>query len=128
MITRNLRFAIGYAAFILIAAILAATARAQGWIPEDMPDRFMGIMMGLMVATFANPVAKRLPGEKSRPGQAAFKRFFALVMVLAGLGHSLVWLVAPVDLANWIAMSVILVGFVLIAARALFRGTGSASQ
>ncbi len=126
MITRNLGFAIGYATFILLAAIAAATANGQGWIPDSMPDRILGIVMGITVAVFANPVAKRLPGESRGPGQAAFKRFFALVMVLAGLGHSLVWLVAPIELAKWIAICVVLTGFVLIAARALFKGTGSA--
>ena len=128
MITRNLGFAIGYAALILIAAFAAATANGQGWIPDNMPDRMMGIIMGFTVALFSNPVAKRLPGEAHRPGNAAFRRFFALVMVLAGLGHSLVWLVAPIGLATWMGIAVILAGFVLIAARALFKGTGAAPE
>ncbi|MCR9266494.1 MAG: hypothetical protein NXI03_02905 [Alphaproteobacteria bacterium] len=126
MITRNLGFAIGYAVLIILAALAATAANDQGWIPDDMPDRVMGIIAGLTVAVFSNPVAKRLPGEAAKPGQAAFKRFFARTMVLAGLGHSLVWLFAPIGLAAWIAIAVIVAGFVLIAARALFKGTGAA--
>ena len=126
MITRNLGFAIGYAVLIVLAALSASTASDHGWIPNDMPDRLMGIIAGLTVAVFSNPVAKRLPGEAAKPGQAAFKRFFARTMVLAGLAHSLVWLFAPIGLAAWIAIAVIVAGFVLIAARALFKGTGAA--
>ena len=77
MITRNLGFAIGYAVLIVLAALSASTASDHGWIPNDMPDRVMGIIAGLTVAVFSNPVAKRLPGEAAKPGQAAFKRFFA---------------------------------------------------
>lgn len=128
MITRNLGFTIGYAALIILAALAAALANGQGWIPDNMPDRVFGIVMGITIVIFSNPVAKRLPGEASNPAKAAFKRFFALVMVLAGLGHSLAWLVAPIELANWIAICVVLVGFVLIAARALWKGTGPARE
>lgn len=128
MITRNLGFTIGYAALIILAALAAALANGQGWIPDNMPDRVFGIVMGITIVIFSNPVAKRLPGEAAKPGQAAFKRFFARTMVLAGLGHSLVWLLAPIGIAAWIAIAVIVAGFVLIAARALLKGTGPVSE
>ena len=117
MITRSVCFAFGFAAFIIHAALAAPGADAMGWVPTGFPDRIVGIIMGLTVAVFSNPVAKRLPGERTDAADAAFKRFFALVMVLAGLLSSLLWLVLPVDLAPWASVSVILSGFVIIGVR-----------
>lgn len=128
MITRHIGFAVAYAAILLTVSLSLAFADSQGWVGTGLPDRIIGIMIGITVAVFANPVAKRLPGapgpETNRPGHAAFQRFTGLVMVLAGIGYALVWVVAPVGLAPWMAVSVVMLGFVIILARRVFAGSG----
>lgn len=130
MITRQRSFALGYAATLLLISLTFAFADSQDWVATGMPDRVVGIMIGITVAVFANPVAKRLPGTPppgtQRAGHAAFQRFFGLVMVLAGIGYALVWVVFPVGLAPWVAVSVMMLGFVVILARWLFAGTRDA--
>jgi len=130
MITRHRSFALGYAAILLLISLTLAFADSQGWIATGMPDRGVGIMVGITVAIFANPVAKRLPGAPGpgaeRAGRAAFQRFFGLVMVLAGIGYALVWIFVPVGLAPWAAVSVMMLGFVVILARWAFAGAREA--
>jgi hypothetical protein len=119
MITRSVGFAIGFAAFIILAALAATGANAMGWVPTGFPDRIVGIIMGVTVAVFSNPVAKRLPGERTDAASAAFRRFFAAVMVVAGLVHSVFWIILPVDLAPWVGIGVMLAGFAIIGLRGL---------
>ena len=130
MITRHRSFALGYAAILLLISLALAFADSQGWIATGLPDRGVGIMIGITVAIFANPVAKRLPGTPApgteRAGHAAFQRFFGLVMVLAGIGYALVWIFVPVGLAPWVAVSVMMLGFVVILARRAFAGAREA--
>jgi hypothetical protein len=126
MITRNVGFALGFAAFLILVSLAAVLADRQGWIGTGMPDRIVGVLIGLTVAVFSNPAAKRLPGagdgEARTAAHAAFRRFFALTLVLAGIGYSTVWLFAPVALAPWIAVGVMLAGFVIIGLRGVLGG------
>lgn len=130
MITRHRSFALGYAAILLLISLALAFADSQDWVGTGMPDRVVGIMIGITVAVFANPVAKRLPGTPAsgvkRAGHAAFQRFFGLVMVLAGVGYALVWVFVPVGLAPWAAVSVMMLGLVVILTRWAFAGTREA--
>jgi hypothetical protein len=123
MITRHIGFALGYATLILLVSLAAVVADWQGWIGTGMPDRIVGVVVGITLAVFANPVAKRLPGSDNSasgsPARASVKRFSALVMVLAGIGYCVVWLVAPVEAAPWVAVGIVLAGFATIAVRCM---------
>jgi hypothetical protein len=118
MITRNVAFslilAIGFVG-ICLAATLASSADLVG---TDFPDRIAGVGTGLILAMFSNVVAKRITGVPSAGGQGA-KRFMGLAMVLAGLVYAGAFLLAPVDLAPWIGMAVVVTALIVTALRFL---------
>jgi len=86
-------------------------------------QRFMGVVNGLILVIFANAAPKTLqPLAKMRcdPSQVqTLQRFCGWTLVLAGLGYSVAWLVAPIQHASLVSMSIVAAGLLLVLARLL---------
>jgi len=128
------------AALILAGLILALAfglnlAADRGFIEPGTSDRGMGVVTGLVLVVFANAMPKNFgPLSESRcgPGRGQnLRRFAGWTLVLAGLGHSLVWLTLPIPLAHVWAKVVVASGLVLVVAAVLvvgYRGNHSPTE
>ncbi|MFN4297013.1 MAG: hypothetical protein ACK4FB_09230 [Brevundimonas sp.] len=100
------------AAGFLIAAAGLKYAESVGLVGDDMAQRAVQVMIGLMLAGFANVAPKRIgPQRMSREAEARMqtaRRIGGWSLTLAGLAHAGLWAFAPVDFAVTAAM--ILVG------------------
>lgn len=93
---------------------------------NTLDERAFGIVMGLILVAFGNVIPKKLSelGDETTQVQTrkqARLRFAGWVFVLAGLGHSLIWLFLPLEWANTAAMidvgaglSIILIGSIFM--------------
>jgi len=91
---------------------------------NTLDERAFGIVMGLILVAFGNVIPKKLPelGDGTAQIQArkqARLRFAGWVFVLAGLGHSLIWLILPLEWANTAAMIDVGAGLLIIAVASL---------
>ena len=118
MITRNVAFSLILAIGFVGICLAAALAKSADLVSPDFPDRVAGIGTGLILALFSNVLAKRIAGAPSA-GQQGARRFMGLAMVLGGLVYAGAFLLAPVDLAPWIGMGVVITAMILTALRFL---------
>ena len=116
MITRNVAFSLILAIGFIGLCLAATLASSADLVSSDFPDRVAGVGTGLILALFSNVLAKRIAGAPSAGKQGA-KRFMGLAMVLGGLVYAGAFLLAPVDLAPWIGMSVVITAMILTALR-----------
>ena len=104
--TLTIKSALGLAA-LQIGAALAATAAARlGWISQDQATRVAMAVIGLALAIMANGIPKAVDG-RTADGQA-IKRVTGWSLVLAGLAHAALWLLAPMEIANLASMAAVL--------------------
>ena len=118
MITRNVAFSLILAIGFVGLCLAATLASSADLVSPGFPDRVAGVGTGLILALFSNVLAKRITGAPSDGKQGA-KRFMGLAMVLGGLAYAGAFLLAPVDLAPWIGMSVVITAMILTALRFL---------
>jgi len=111
------------AGLILALAVAVNLADDRGFIEASTAERAMGVATGLVLVVFANFMPKNLgPLSESRcgPGKGQnLRRFAAWTFVLAGLGHSLIWLTFPIPLAHIWAKVIVASGLVLVVASVL---------
>lgn len=103
---------------LLAAAFLGAAAglkyaESAGLVGDDMAQRVVQVMIGLMLAGFANVMPKRLgPQRMSREAEARMqtaRRIGGWSLTLAGLAHAALWAFAPTDVA-------VIAGMIVVAA------------
>jgi len=123
------------AGLILALAFALTQAVDRGFIEPGTTDRAMGVAIGLVLVVFANLMPKNLgPLSESRcgPGRGQnLRRFAAWTFVLAGLGHSIIWLTFPIPLAHVWAKVIVASGLVLVVAVVLlaaYRGSHSPTE
>lgn len=101
---------------LLAAAFLGAAAglkyaESAGLVGDDMAQRVVQVMIGLMLAGFANVAPKRIgPRRMSREAEARMqtaRRIGGWSLTLAGLAHAALWAFAPTDVAVIGAMIVV---------------------
>lgn len=102
--TRRLGWAIALAAFILGSAFALRYAEGAGMIGADGARRAMQVMIGLMLAGYANLMPKRLGPARGSPraeaaAQAAL-RAGGWSLTLAGVAYAGLWAFAPLELAD----------------------------
>lgn len=118
----SIRNALIFAGLILAASLCLALAVRSDLIDPSTSKRAGGVIGGIVLVVFANLVPKTLEPHSRRcstPKKTqAVQRFTGWTLVLAGLGYSLAWLVLPVDLAKFVAMSLVATGLVLVVTRA----------
>ncbi|CAN5785814.1 hypothetical protein BH24ACI5_BH24ACI5_16800 [soil metagenome] len=104
--------ALALAALIIGSSLALAYARGQEMIAAETARRVMQVMIGLMLAAYANVMPKELGQWRSvdaaKRSQAA-ARVGGWSMTLAGLGYAALWAFAPIPFAD-------VTGMVLIAA------------
>jgi len=124
----TIRKALVLAGFVLAFSFGLTQAVDRGWLEPDTMKRAQGVMTGLVLVVIANLVPKNV--ERHSEGRCdptraqKVQRFTGWTLVLAGLGHSIAWLVLPIGLANPVAMGLVATGMVLVLARVVWAFTG----
>ena len=131
----NIKGALIMAGCILALAFAVNLADDRGFIEPNTAERTMGVTIGLVLVVFANLMPKNLgPLSEARCASAKgqnLRRFAAWTLVLAGLGHALIWLTFSIPQAHtWAKVVVatglvVVVGAVVVAAR---RGTQAPNE
>ena len=111
--THRLVPAIALAAFIIGAALGLGYAENAGWISDDLGKRTLQVLIGLMLAAYANLMPKQLERPRGTPRAQAMTQSVLRVggwsLTLASLVYAALWAFAPMDFAN-IASIVVLAG------------------
>lgn len=137
MLTKRLTWAIALAVFILGSALALRYAENAGMMGEDAARRTMQVLIGLMLAGYANLMPKQLgrargSAEAEARAQAAL-RVGGWSLTLAGLIFAGLWAFAPLALADVgslvvvAAAMVVTVGYAIWAFTACRRTGGAAT-
>ena len=102
--TKRLTWSIALAAFILGSAFALRYAEGAGWIGDEGARRTMQVLIGVMLAGYANMMPKQLGRPRGSPraeaaAQAAL-RVGGWSMTLGGLAYAGLWAFAPLGLAD----------------------------
>ena len=112
----------------MLAFTLAVVfADKTGYIGEETSKRAVQVAIGFLVVFSANLAPKTLEplATACDPSRIqSLQRFCGWTLVLAGLGYSLVWLVAPIEHAGVSSMAILGAGVLLVAARYLWTFKG----
>lgn len=121
---RDVTQSIIIAALILTMALAMRLAEAQGWL-QDADDRAFGVIIGILLAGMGDLLPKRVTDAASCEFDRSFRmrRFAGIAFVLAGLAHAGIWIFAPLEMANLLAMSVVALALGLVLIRAFVRPT-----
>ena len=125
--TKRLNWAIALAAFILGSALALRYAEGAGMIDADGARRTMQILIGLMLAGYANLMPKRL--GRTRDSAAAEARAQAALRVggwsltLAGLTFAGLWAFAPLAFADTASVVVVAAAMVVTIGYAVWSFT-----
>ena len=119
----SVRLAVAGAALIVALPLAVIGAGAVGLIEEgaQIAARLNGVAVGLVLAGMANVVPRRwacLPIDSAAAARRQrLVRFAGRTLVVAGLAHALLWLVAPIANASYWSMAPVAGGLILIALR-----------
>ena len=112
---------ISLAGLILALAFGLEIARTLHLIASQMPDRLVAVALGVILMLIGNQLPKLLQPMQDEQCQSArslaLKRFAGWMLVLAGFGYGLVWLILPVSDAGQIAITVLGAPLALMMAR-----------
>ena len=110
---------------IVFAGLLLGVGmvEAMGWVAAsgDFRLRASQFLAGAMVAIIANAIPKKAVAS---PRLAAMLRANGRALFLGGLGYALAWLLLPLDYANAVALSVMLLAFAYVVVRIVFCAVG----
>jgi len=136
MIINRLGFAIALAVFILAAAAGLKYAEGAGMVGEEGARRTMQVLIGLILAAYANLMPKQL-GRPRRSAHAEARVQAALraggwSMTLAGLFYAGVWALAPLPFADIAGTAAVAAALAVTLGYALWsysacRGAGDAA-
>jgi hypothetical protein len=112
MTARPLVVSLAAAGLLLAAAAGLKYAESIGLIGRDMSARTIQVIIGLMLAAYANFMPKSLGSprgstEAARWAQSAL-RVGGWSFAIAGLGYALMWALAPLDIADVISMAIVM--------------------
>lgn len=103
--------ALALAAVILGAAAGLRYAESAGLAAPDLAARAMQVIVGLVLAAYANVMPKQLGRLRGTPGREAIaqsvRRVGGLAMTLGGLAWAAVWALAPMALARPLAIAAV---------------------
>lgn len=110
--SKRLGWAIALAAFILAAAAGLDYLEGNAVIGADLARRSMQVLIGLMLAGYANVMPKQLDrlrgSARAQAAAQAAVRVGGWSLTLGGLAHAGLWAFAPLDFAN--TASIVVVG------------------
>lgn len=113
MILKRTSVSLALAVFILAASAALSYAQDLGSISPDAARRAMQVMIGLILAAYANLMPKDV-GPWRASARAAARSQSALrvggwSLTLAGLGYAGLWAVAPIAFADVASMVIVAV-------------------
>ena len=122
MIIKRLAFSLALAIGLIATAALLRYGQGAGWVTEDTAERAIQVLVGLMLAAYANLMPKDLGRSLGsiRAAAAAQRavRIGGWSLTLAGLASALLWAFAPREVAD--------VGSIVVIASALLLTLGFA--
>lgn len=124
--TRRLGWAIALAAFILGSALALRYAEARGMVSTEDVRRAMQVLIGLMLAGYANLMPKQGRGVGSLWAQARAQtalRVGGWSLTLAGITYAGLWAFAPLEIADTAGLIVVAAATLLTAGYALWAFT-----
>lgn len=109
--SKRLGWAIALAAFILGSAFALRYAEGAGLIGADGARRAMQVLIGLMLAGYANLMPKQLGRPRGSPraeaaAQAAL-RVGGWSLTLAGVAYAGLWAFMPLEIADTAGLAVV---------------------
>ena len=112
-----IKFALVSTGVLFVVAIAATVAHKTGYIDQDTTTRILMASLGVFMAAYANRGPK--DDLKRTPRGIAIQRFTGWAMTLASLVWTAVWIFAPIDSANLLAMAPILLAGVAVGVRCI---------
>jgi hypothetical protein len=123
---RQLINAVLIAALMIVSALALQWLHAHGVVPGDrqeMAERSLNVMMGLLVVGMANLAPKRMKPLSETvcdpAREQANRRFSGRVFVAGGLFFTLAWLAAPIALALPLSMAAMAAALMVVMAQCL---------
>jgi hypothetical protein len=108
-------------AALFIGAAFLLKRLTPGYLGEQISGRLLGILMGLVVAAYANTAPKALtPLIQMRCDPASeqrVRRFAGWTLTLGGVAYAATWLIVPYGSAGVIAMGLLGAAVLLVIAR-----------
>lgn len=124
--TKRLGWAIALAAFILGSALALRYAESTGALGADDVRRAMQVLIGLMLAGYANLMPKQGRGVGSVMAQARAQtalRVGGWSLTLAGVTYAGLWAFAPPQIADTAGLFVVAAATLLTAGYAVWAFT-----
>jgi len=117
MIAKPLIASLAVAALMLAVAAGLKYAESASMIGREMSARTIQVVIGLMLAGYANFMPKSLGSPRSSAEAARWAQSALRVggwsFAIAGLGYALMWALAPLEIAD--VMSILIVGSAMVA-------------
>lgn len=124
----RVRLAVTIAAVMLALPLALTAVFTSGAVAasDAVEQRALGAAFGLGLVVYGNWSTKAPVALDSADAarEQARARFFALAFVIAGLGHAIAWLAAPIEIAPWIAGAVLGLPAVAVAFRVMRGARG----
>ena len=117
---------------LLILASLVLQLLSPSYLSRDLELRIFGILSGGVVLIYANLVPKTITPRMKACGdpivEQSIRRFTGWTLALGGVAYAIVWMIAPIQYATALAVSVLGVSVMLVATRiALLAAKGPRS-
>lgn len=110
---------------LFLGAAVAIRLLSPEHLSHDLGQRLLGVMMGLVVAFYANAVPKALSPlilmRCDPAAEQAMRRFTGWSLTLGGAAYAVTWLIAPVPIAKVLSTSLLGVALLLVVARVGLR-------
>ena len=114
-----IRRALSLAALYLLTSLALNELRLHQVLTAETVQRLMGVLMGTVVIASANLIPKRLvPLARvscDRAREQMLRRFCGRVLVLGGLGYTLAFVLAPIQVASTLAICLLAPAVVVVA-------------
>ena len=108
-------------AALFVGAAYALKRLTPGYLGQELSGRLLGVLMGMVVAAYANTAPKALtPLVQMRCDPAAeqrIRRFAGWTLTLGGVAYAAAWLVAPYASAGPVATTLLAIALVLVIVR-----------
>ena len=128
MIITRTAYAVALAAFILAAAAILSWAGNAGLIQPEDGRRTIQVIIGLVLAAYANLMPKQLGRPRHSPRAEAAAQAVLRVggwsLTLAGIAYAGLWAFAPLSIADTASMIAVAFALVVTIAYAVRAATG----
>ena len=104
---------------IIAASLILKFLASNGVIDSESSKRAMQVIIGVMLLVVGNLIPKTLEPLRTACGgpskEQSLKRFAGWTFVIAGIAYAIIWMVAPLDYASLISMSVVIAAILMVA-------------